>query len=74
MGIFFRWFRQPVLYRRRGRPRVMLAAHMDEIGFLVQNIASNGFLQLVGIGGWWPHTLLSQRVLVKNRSGRGIRG
>lgn len=48
-----------------GRPRVMLAAHMDEIGFLVQNIASNGFLQLVGIGGWWPHTLLSQRVLVK---------
>ncbi len=29
--------------------RVMLAAHMDEIGFLVQNIASNGFLQLVGI-------------------------
>lgn len=55
-------------------PRVMLAAHMDEIGFLVQNIASNGFLQLVGIGGWWPHTLLSQRVLVKTRSGRGIRG
>lgn len=54
--------------------RVMLAAHMDEIGFLVQNIASNGFLQLVGIGGWWPHTLLSQRVLVKTRSGRGIRG
>ena len=55
-------------------PRVMLAAHMDEIGFLVQNIASNGFLQLVGIGGWWPHTLLSQRVLVKTRSGRSIRG
>ena len=32
-------------------PRVMLAAHMDEIGFLVQNITAGGFLQLVGIGG-----------------------
>ncbi|WP_295927378.1 M42 family metallopeptidase [uncultured Akkermansia sp.] len=55
-------------------PRVMLAAHMDEIGFLVQNITGNGFLQLVGIGGWWPHTLLSQRVLVKTRSGRSVQG
>ena len=55
-------------------PRVMLAAHMDEIGFLVQNITANGFLQLVGIGGWWPHTLLSQRVLVKTRSGRSVQG
>lgn len=55
-------------------PRVMLAAHMDEIGFLVQNITGNGFLQLVGIGGWWPHTLLSQRVLVRTRSGRSIQG
>lgn len=52
----------------------MLAAHMDEIGFLVQNITANGFLQLVGIGGWWPHTLLSQRVLVKTRSGRSVQG
>lgn len=55
-------------------PRVMLAAHMDEIGFLVQNITEKGFLQLVGIGGWWPHTLLSQRVVVRTRSGRSIRG
>lgn len=55
-------------------PRVMLAAHMDEIGFLVQHITGNGFLQLVGIGGWWPHTLLSQRVVVKTRYGRSIRG
>ncbi len=55
-------------------PRVMLAAHMDEIGFMVQNILPNGFLQLVGIGGWWPHTLLSQPVTVKTRSGRLIPG
>lgn len=55
-------------------PRVMLAAHMDEIGFLVQNITASGFLQLVGIGGWWPHTLLSQRVLVRTRSGRSVQG
>ncbi len=55
-------------------PRVMLAAHMDEIGFMVQNILPNGFLQLVAIGGWWPHTLLSQPVTVKTRSGKKING
>lgn len=55
-------------------PRVMLAAHMDEIGFMVQNMTDNGFLQLVGIGGWWPHTLLSQRVLIQTRSGGRVRG
>lgn len=55
-------------------PRVMLAAHMDEIGFLVQNITAGGFLKVVGIGGWWSHTLLSQRVLIKTRSGQLIQG
>lgn len=55
-------------------PRVMLAAHMDEIGFMVQNILPGGFLQLVALGGWWPHTLLSQRVVVKTRTGRNIHG
>ncbi|MDO4409794.1 MAG: M42 family metallopeptidase [Akkermansia sp.] len=55
-------------------PRIMLAAHMDEIGFLVQNITTNGFLQLVAIGGWWTHTLLSQPVIVKTRHGKYIKG
>lgn len=55
-------------------PRVLLAAHMDEIGFLVQNMTEQGFLQLVPVGGWWTHTLPSQRMEIKTRSGEKILG
>lgn len=55
-------------------PRVMVAGHMDEIGFMVQNITVEGFLQFVNVGGWWTHSLLSQRVEVKTRAGRKILG
>jgi endoglucanase len=55
-------------------PRVMVAGHMDEVGFLVQNITIDGFLQFVTAGGWWTHSLLSQRVEVKTRDGRKIVG
>ena len=33
-------------------PRVLVAGHMDEVGFMVQNITPEGYLQFVGIGGW----------------------
>ncbi len=57
-----------------GGPRVMLAAHMDEIGFLVQSVSPDGFLAIVPVGGWWNHTLPSQRVVVKTAEGRRIHG
>lgn len=55
-------------------PRVLVTGHMDEVGFLIQNITPEGFLQFVPVGGWWAHNLLSQRVEVKTRSGRKIPG
>ncbi|BCX46933.1 peptidase M28 [Haloferula helveola] len=55
-------------------PRVMIAGHMDEIGFLVQNITLDGFIQFHPVGGWWEHNLLSQRVEVRTRDGRKILG
>ncbi|WP_193212457.1 M20/M25/M40 family metallo-hydrolase [Luteolibacter marinus] len=55
-------------------PRVVVAGHMDEVGFLVQNITQDGFLQFVTVGGWWEHVLLSQRVEVRTRSGDKIIG
>ena len=55
-------------------PAVLVAAHMDEVGFRVQAITSGGFLKLVAVGGWWTHTLLSQRVVVKTRAGEKITG
>ena len=55
-------------------PRVLVAGHMDEVGFLVQNITADGFLQFVAIGGWWEHSLLSQRVEILTRGGAKILG
>lgn len=55
-------------------PRVLLAGHMDEVGFRVQNITPDGFIKFAPVGGWWPHTLLSQRVVVKNREGDKVLG
>jgi endoglucanase len=55
-------------------PRVMITGHMDEVGFMVQNITPDGFLQFVPLGGWWEHNLLSQRVEVVTRTGTKIPG
>lgn len=50
-------------------PRIMLAGHMDEIGFIVKLITDEGFLRLSPLGGWWGHVMLAQRVVVKTKKG-----
>lgn len=50
-------------------PRVMLAGHMDEIGFMVTHITKDGFLKFMPLGGWFDQVLLGQRVIVKTRAG-----
>jgi len=44
--------------------RVMVGAHMDEIGFIVTHIDDNGFLRFHTLGGFDPKTLTAQRVIV----------
>ena len=63
-----------VFCERGDGPRVMVAGHMDEVGFLVQGITADGFLQFVPVGGWWEHTLLAQRVEVLTRAGTKVPG
>lgn len=46
-------------------PRVALAGHMDEIGFMVKLITKEGFLRFTPLGGWWDQVLLAQRVVIK---------
>ncbi|MEO0732864.1 MAG: M42 family metallopeptidase [Bacteroidota bacterium] len=55
-----------VLAIRRGKQpkRVMVAAHMDEIGFVVSHIDENGFIRFLPLGGFDPKTLTAQRVIV----------
>jgi endoglucanase len=47
--------------------KVMVAAHMDEIGFIVKHIDAEGFLSFVPIGGFDPRTLVAQRVIIHGR-------
>jgi putative aminopeptidase FrvX len=49
---------------KKKAPRVMLAAHMDEIGLLVKTISKEGFLQFAKIGGIDDRILLAQKVMV----------
>ncbi len=51
-----------------GGPRVAVAAHMDEIGFLVRHIDDSGFVRLQKIGGFDPRVLVAQRVIVHTRA------
>lgn len=44
--------------------KVMVAAHMDEIGFIVNYIDDNGFIRFQPLGGFDPKTLTSQRVTI----------
>lgn len=52
-----------------GGPRVMLAGHMDEIGFMINHITDGGFLKFLPLGGWWDQVLLGQRVIIKTHKG-----
>ncbi len=60
--------------KRGDGPRVMIAAHMDEIGFFVSHIDDNGFLRLQQVGGFDARTLVAQRVLVHGFAGSVLRG
>ncbi|MFZ5916166.1 MAG: M42 family metallopeptidase [Chloroflexota bacterium] len=51
------------------RPRVMLAGHMDEVGFMVRHVTKEGFIKFQPLGGWWDQVLLGQRVSIKTFKG-----
>lgn len=55
-------------------PRIMLAAHMDEVGFMVKEITEEGFIKFITIGGWWSQVVLAQEVTVTTREGKTFHG
>jgi endoglucanase len=52
-----------------GKPRIMLAGHCDQIGFILQYITDEGFLHFEAIGGVDPVVATSQRVCIMTRDG-----
>jgi putative aminopeptidase FrvX len=55
-------------------PKIMIAGHLDEVGFMVTQIDDKGFIKFQTVGGWWAHVMLSQRVTITTRSGEEIIG
>ncbi|HKL97932.1 MAG TPA: M42 family metallopeptidase [Methanocorpusculum sp.] len=49
--------------------KIMLAAHMDEIGLMVQFVDERGFIRFVTIGGWFNPVLVTQRVILHGEKG-----
>ncbi len=61
-----------IIAARKGtadNPRVMVAGHCDEIGFMVSEITKSGFIKFIPLGGWWGHVALAQRVMVLGKKG-----
>ena len=56
-----------------GRPLVMLDAHTDEVGFMVQSITATGLLRIVPLGGWVEHNIPAHTFLLHNRRGETVR-
>src|SRR5580765_6517444 len=50
-------------------PKVMLAGHLDEVGFMVKSVTKEGFVKFLPLGGWWGHVVLGQRLIIKTRKG-----
>jgi endoglucanase len=51
------------------RPRVMCAAHMDELGLLVRRVTDEGFVKFQTLGGWLDQALVNQRWQILTRDG-----
>ncbi|MFD1735953.1 M42 family metallopeptidase [Bacillus salitolerans] len=50
-------------------PKIMIAGHLDEVGFMITKIDERGFLLFEPIGSWWSQVLLAQRVTVVTKNG-----
>lgn len=50
-------------------PKIMVAGHLDEIGFMVTSIDDKGFVRFQTVGGWWEQVMLAQRVTIMTRNG-----
>ncbi|UOQ47188.1 M42 family metallopeptidase [Gracilibacillus caseinilyticus] len=50
-------------------PKIMVAGHLDEVGFMVTRIDDKGFIYFQTVGGWWSQVMLAQRVTILTKTG-----
>lgn len=53
---------------------LLLAGHLDEIGFMITHIDDDGYIKFTTIGGWWNQVMLSQKVTITTDEGKEYRG
>ncbi|MFW9974227.1 MAG: M42 family metallopeptidase [Candidatus Thorarchaeota archaeon] len=63
-----------IFKKGNGGPKIMLAGHVDEIGFVITNIKKDGYLEFHQLGGWWDQTLLTQEVMIQPFKGEKVVG
>lgn len=56
------------------KPTIMLDAHLDEVGFIVQAIQANGFLSIISLGSIFPTNIPAHSVIIKTESGKLVKG
>ncbi|MQF48393.1 M42 family metallopeptidase [SAR202 cluster bacterium AC-647-N09_OGT_505m] len=50
-------------------PRIMMAAHMDELGLMVKFVTAEGYVRFLPLGGWLDQALINQRWVILTRTG-----
>lgn len=58
-----------VFHGSQERPRIMLAAHMDEVGAIVRYITPEGMVKFQRLGGWLDQALVDQRWIIMTNKG-----
>lgn len=54
-------------------PKIMVAGHMDEVGFMVTTITKEGYVKFTPVGGWWSQVMLAQQMTITTNAGKEIR-
>lgn len=61
-----------IIAKKRGtkdKPKVLVAGHMDEVGFVVSEITKNGYIKFLPLGGWWGPVAFAQRMKIYTKNG-----
>lgn len=59
---------------KENAPKVMVAAHMDEVGFMITQLTKNGMIKFAPLGGWSADVMLSHKFKVRTSGDKEITG